>query len=76
MNQAVLITGAQSGTGYGIAERFAREGWTVLISGQNRDEACAAAECLAEKYGIVAKGQDTADWRLLPLRCVYRRREG
>ncbi|MBQ8388189.1 MAG: SDR family oxidoreductase [Clostridia bacterium] len=63
MNQAVLITGAQSGTGYGIAERFAREGWTVLISAQNREEACAAAERLAQKYGIVAKGYE------LELRC-------
>lgn len=58
MNHAVLITGAQSGTGYGIADRFAREGWTVLISGQNREEACAAAERLAHKYGIVSKGYE------------------
>ena len=58
MNKTVFITGAQSGTGYGIADLFARQGWDVLISAQNADEASAAAKSLCERYGIFSKGYE------------------
>ncbi len=58
MNKAVFITGAQSGTGYGIADFFARQGWNVLISAQKGEEACEAAKILSEKYGIYSCGYE------------------
>ena len=58
MIKAVFITGAQSGTGYGIADYFAREGKNVLISAQSKSEAEAAAKALSEKYGIEAFGYE------------------
>jgi len=53
---AVLITGAQSGTGYAIAARFAQENWDVFITSRNADKAEKAAAVLRETYGIFAKG--------------------
>lgn len=58
MNKSVFITGAQSGTGYGIAEFFARQGWDVFITSRKGDEAEIAAEKLANTYGIFAKGYE------------------
>jgi NAD(P)-dependent dehydrogenase (short-subunit alcohol dehydrogenase family) len=58
MNHSAFITGGQSGTGYGIAELFAKRGWTVLISAQKGDEARAAARRLSGQYGITAKGYE------------------
>ncbi len=56
MNKTVFITGAHRGTGYGIAELFAHQGWDVLISARNGEDACDAAKSLSEKYGIYSKG--------------------
>ena len=56
MKKAVFITGAQYGTGYGIAERFAKEGWDVFITSRRGDEAVKSAKQLADTYGIFAKG--------------------
>lgn len=56
MKNAVLITGAQSGTGYAIAEAFAGQGWTVFITSRNGEAACQAAEKLKNAYGVFAKG--------------------
>ena len=58
MNKAVFITGAQSGTGYGIAEVFAKNGWDVFLTSRSREKAEAAAEKLAGIYGIFAKGYE------------------
>ena len=58
MNKAVFITGAQSGTGYGIAEFFADKGYDVFITSRNGAEALAAAKKLAEKYGVFSKGYE------------------
>lgn len=54
----VFITGAQSGTGYGIAEFFAGQGWDVILTSRRGDEAVAAAEKLSKEYGIFAKGYE------------------
>lgn len=56
MNRAVFITGAQSNTGFGIAEHFAKNGWDVFITSRNFDAAETAAKMLTEKYGIFSKG--------------------
>lgn len=58
MNKAVFITGGQSGTGFGIADFFARQGWNVIVSGQNGVEATAAARRLAKTYGIISTGYE------------------
>ena len=55
---AVFITGAQTGTGYGIAELFAKNGWDVFITSRRGPEAEASAKKLAETYGVFAKGYE------------------
>lgn len=54
----VFITGAQTGTGYGIAELFAKQGWDVFITSRRGAEAEAAAKKLSEDYGVFAKGYE------------------
>lgn len=58
MSNAVFITGAQSGTGYGIAEFFAKQGWDVFITSRRGAEAEKSAKVLADTYGIFAKGYE------------------
>ncbi len=58
MNKAVFITGAQTGTGYGIAEYFAKQGWDVFITSRKGEEAVQAAKKLTETYGIFSKGYE------------------
>lgn len=58
MSNAVFITGAQSGTGYGIAEFFAKQGWDVFITSRRGAEAEKSAKMLADTYGIFAKGYE------------------
>lgn len=55
---AVFITGAQSGTGYGIAEHFAKKGWDIFITSRRGADAEESAKALSEKYGIFAKGYE------------------
>lgn len=55
---AVFITGAQSNTGYGIAELFAKNGWDVFITSRNGEEAEKAAKKLSETYGVFSKGYE------------------
>ena len=52
MNKAVFITGAQSCTGYGIAEFFAKQGWDVFITSRKGEEAEKSAKILADKQHI------------------------
>ena len=44
MKKAVLVTGASSGTGFAIADKFAKEGYAVFISSRNAAEAVNAAK--------------------------------
>ena len=55
---AVFITGAQSNTGYGIAELFAKNGWDVFITSRDGEEAEKAAEKLSNTYGVFSKGYE------------------
>ena len=59
MNKSVLITGASQGTGFAIAERFARENYDVFITGRDIERADAAVKKLREQYGVFAKGYQT-----------------
>ena len=56
MNKSVFITGATYGTGYGIAEVFASNGYDVFIGSRRLEESNEAAAKLSEKYGIFSKG--------------------
>lgn len=58
MEHAVFITGAQSNTGFGIAEHFAKKGWSVFITSRNGEEAGRAAKKLQDTYGVFAKGYE------------------
>ena len=40
----MLVTGASSGIGMGLAEEFARRGAVLAISGRDRDRLAATAE--------------------------------
>ena len=59
MERSVFVTGATSGTGFAIASRFAKEGYTVFIGSRRQDAADAAAQRIAREYGVFAKGYQT-----------------
>ena len=56
MNKSVFITGAVVNTGFGIAEKFAKEGYDLFLGSRNEEKAVEAAKILSEKYGVFAKG--------------------
>lgn len=58
MSKSVFITGAQSGTGFAIAELYAKNGWNAFITSRNGEAAQKAAEQLSKQYGIFARGYE------------------
>ncbi len=56
MNRAVFVTGATNGTGYAIANRYAREGYDVFVTSRDGERAQAAADKIAAEHGVFAKG--------------------
>ena len=46
MKKSVFITGAVVNTGFGIAERFAKEGYAVFIGSRKKEGADEAASSL------------------------------
>ncbi len=52
MDQIILITGATSGFGKAIAEKFASNQWNCIITGRRKDRLEAIAKELKEKYKI------------------------
>ena len=60
MKKSVFVTGATNGTGYAIAERFAKEGYDVFVGSRRGEDSAAAAEKLHKTYGVFAKGYQTA----------------
>lgn len=56
MKKSVFITGAVVNTGFGVAERFAKEGYAVFIGSRKQEGADEAAKKITEKYGVFAKG--------------------
>lgn len=59
MNKSVFITGATSGTGYAVACRFAKEGYTVFIGSRDGKRAEDAAKSISKAYGVATKGYET-----------------
>ena len=56
MNKAVFVTGGTVGSGLACAERFAKEGYDVFITSRSGERAQEAADGVAQKYGVFAKG--------------------
>ena len=52
MEKIVLITGATSGFGRAIAEKFAEEKWNCIITGRRADRLHALADELREKHQV------------------------
>ena len=52
MHKIVLITGATSGFGKAIAEKFASESWNCIITGRRADKLHAFADELREKFQV------------------------
>lgn len=52
----MLVTGGTVGTGLACAERFAKEGYDVYITSRDAERAQKAADGVAEKCGVFAKG--------------------
>ena len=50
MAKNVLITGACKNTGYGIAEKFAENGYNVFITSRKENEAIEASQKLSIKH--------------------------
>jgi len=59
MSKSVFVTGAAYGTGYAIAEKFAKEGYNIFISGRECEKVESSAKKLSEEYGVYAKGYQT-----------------
>ena len=55
MKKSVFVTVAHDGTGFALAERFAKEGYDVFITSRNGDRAQEAADRIAKDYGVFAK---------------------
>lgn len=58
MKRSVFVTGATNGTGYAIAERFAKEGYDVFIGSRSQEHSAEAAKRLSDEYGVFAKGYE------------------
>ncbi|MBO5270493.1 MAG: SDR family oxidoreductase [Clostridia bacterium] len=56
MKRSVFVTGATNGTGYAIAERFAKEGYDVFVGSRDAARSAEAAKRLGDTYGVFAKG--------------------
>ena len=52
MNKIILITGATSGFGKGIAEKFAAAGWNCILTGRRADRLDALSQELQSAYNI------------------------
>ncbi len=70
-NKAVFVTGGAYGTGFAIAEKFARDGYTVFLSGRKKEQVEAAAARLAETHGVHAKGYATTAFDQAEVTAVF-----
>ena len=52
MEKIILITGATSGFGKAIAEKFAVNGWNCIITGRRKERLFEVAADLKEKFGV------------------------
>lgn len=56
MKKAVFVTGGTVGSGYAIAQRFAKEGYNVVITSRNGERAQNAASEIAAEYNVTGRG--------------------
>lgn len=56
MKKAMFVTGGTVGTGLAAAEKFAQNGCAVFITSRNGKKAEQAAQNVARKYGVFARG--------------------
>lgn len=56
MEKAVFVTGGTVGSGLAIAERFAKEGYNVVITSRSAERAEETAYTIAQKHGVRAYG--------------------
>ena len=54
--KVVLITGAVKNSGYAMALKFAREGYSVCITSRNARNAAQTAAEISREYGVPARG--------------------
>jgi len=52
MNKIILITGATSGFGKAIAEKFAASHWNLIITGRRKERLTLIAKELSSTYGV------------------------
>lgn len=52
MQKTILVTGASSGFGKAIAEKFASEKWNCIITGRRKEKIEQLADSLHKTYGI------------------------
>lgn len=65
MSKTILITGATSGFGKAIAERFSAEGWNCIITGRRKERLMDVAKNLSQTQGV----------KILPLNFDVRSRQ-
>lgn len=61
MTNTVFITGATSGFGLATARRFAREGWSLVLSGRRAERLAAIKEELSSLCSVLTLTLDVSD---------------
>jgi len=69
--KSVFVTGATNGTGYAIAERFAKEGYAVFIGSRRQNDADIAANEISEKYVVFSKGYETVIFDEVNVKSIF-----
>lgn len=52
MSKIILITGASSGFGKAIAEKFAAGGWNLILTARRKEKLAEVASAIEGKYGV------------------------
>ena len=52
MSKILLITGASSGFGKAIAEKFAAGGWNLILTARRKEKLAEVATTIEKKYGV------------------------
>ena len=52
MSKIILITGASSGFGKAIAEKFANGGWDLILTARRKEKLEIVAHDIEKKYGV------------------------
>ncbi len=52
MSKIILITGASSGFGKAIAEKFAAGGWSLILTARRKEKLAEVATAIEKKYGV------------------------